>query len=154
MSCHALESAAPGEFPFPRHFIFDWYDGPVSGLVECGPGGAVLAFRMVAWDDRQDRRIYVLQPSSAELPEKAPLAHEEEGAFERYQDILRGAGPIEYVVQAEDEIPGLLRSVHRVGDAAVRERVESMMVAVGLEEDFAASEHTYDEWAALLRTIP
>jgi hypothetical protein len=154
MSCHALESAMSGESPFSRDFLFDYYDGSVSGLVECGPGRAVFTFRMVAWDDRQEQRVYVLQPVSADSFDEAARAHQEEDAFERYQEILRGAGPVEYVVQAEDDIDGPLRSIHRVGEGAVRERIDSMLVAVGLEEDFAASEHTYDEWVALLRTIP
>jgi hypothetical protein len=154
MSCHALDSAAPGTTPFSRYFSFEWYDGPVSGLVECEPGGAVFAFRMVAWDGWLHQRIYVLQPTSAKLFDRKPLAHEEEEAWARYEEILRSAGPIEYVVLADEEIPGPLRSIHRVGEGAVRERIEAMMVAVGLEEDFVASEHTYDEWVALLRTIP
>jgi hypothetical protein len=153
MSCHALESAASGESPFSRDFFFDWYDGPVSGLVECGPGGGVFTFRMVAWDDRQTRRIYVLQPTSAKLFDGKPLAHEEEGAWARYEEILRSAGPIEYVVQAEDRIPGPLRSVHRVGEGALRERIASMISTAGSSEDFAVSDHPFDEWVALLRTI-
>ncbi len=153
MSCRALESSAPGDAPFSRHFVFDWYDGPVSGLVECGAGEPVFAFRMVAWDNHQEQRVYVLQPVSAGAFDEAARADGEEDAFERFQEILRAAGPIEYVVLAENEIPGSLRSVHRVGEGAVRERIEAMMVAVGLDEDFVASEHTHDEWTALLRTI-
>jgi len=154
MSCLALESAAPGETPFSRHFAFDWYDGPVAGLVECGPGGPVYAFRMAAWDDQGRRRIYVLQPSSAKLLDRAPLAHEEEEAFARYEEILRDAGAVEYVVQAEDEITDPLRSIHRVGEGAVRERIESMITTAGTSEDFTVSDRPFDEWAALLRAIP
>lgn len=153
MSCHALESATSGESPFSRDFLFDYYDGSVSGLVECGPGRAVFAFRMVAWDDRQEQRVYVLQPVSADSFDEAARAHQEEDAFERYQEILRGAGPVEYVLQAEDDIDGPLRSVHRVGEGEMRERIESMISTTGFSEDFAVSDHPFDEWLALLRTI-
>lgn len=160
MSCDTLDRAAPGSSPFSRYFSFDWHDGPVSGQVECGPGGAVLTFRMVAWDDWLHQRIYVLQPTSAKMFDRKPLAHEDEEACARYEEILRTAGPIEYVVLTEEEIPGPLLSIHRVGEGAVRERIESMLVDVrsmedaGMEEDFAASRHTHEEWLALLRTIP
>lgn len=153
MRCHALESAAPGTLPFSRAFLFDYYDGPVAGLVECGPGRAVFTYRMVAWDDRQEQRVYVLQPVSADSFDEAARAHQDEDAFEHYQQILRGAGPVVYVVQAEDDIDGPLRSVHRVGDGEVRERIASMISTAGAGEDFAVSDHPFDEWVALLRTI-
>jgi hypothetical protein len=173
MNCHALESITLGEPPFSRGFIFDYYDGPASGLVECGPGGAVLTFRMVAWDDRQEQRIYVLQPTPAESFDQAaraarpagepagpwwgpsvfPTEQDRERCFRECERILREAGPVEYVIQAEDEIPGPLRSIHRVGDGEMRERIASMLSTAGFSEDFVVSDHPFDEWVALLRTI-
>ena len=49
----------PGQNPFARMIILDYYDGPVSGVAE-GPGGQAFRYQMLAWDIQQDVRIFSL----------------------------------------------------------------------------------------------
>lgn len=144
--------------PFSDEHHFGWYGGPNHGLVELGADGSVFTFRMVAWDGSLQQRIFILQraaPGSLEETfhdSPGPSAAEEE--LERFrqgrQDVLRRAGPIEYVVQSEDGILDPLRHVLPVRDHALRERIESMVCPVGEYDDDMASDHDFDEWVALL----
>lgn len=51
----------PGRNPFSRMIILDYYDGPMSGAAQC-PSGLAFRFEMLAWDDRQDTRVFSLTP--------------------------------------------------------------------------------------------
>ena len=53
-------SAAPTASPFSRALVTDYYDGAKEGVVECGRCHTVYAFRMLAWDDSQNVRVYSL----------------------------------------------------------------------------------------------
>lgn len=168
-----LASAAPGASRFSRGLIFDWYDGAVAGLVEWEPRGAVFAFRMAAWDDRQKQRIYLLQPVPAEafdeaarasapagepvwpwwVPAVFPTDEDQERSFQAHDRILRAAGPVEYVVECEDDLSGTLRRIHAVRKGADRERIASMISTAATSGEFEVSAHVFDEWVAVLREI-
>jgi len=169
----ALAHAAPGASTFSRGFVFDWYDGPVAGLVEREPGGPVFAFRMAAWDERQKQRIYVLQPVPAEAFDEAvrasrpaggpvwpwwgpaifPTDEDRERSFQTADRILRQAGPVEYVVETEDDLSGSVRLIHPVRNGADRERIESMLAGAESGEELEASDYPFDEWVAALRSM-
>jgi hypothetical protein len=46
--------------PKPRLIALDFYDGPTEGFVREIEPGSTHFFRTVAWDERQDRRLYLL----------------------------------------------------------------------------------------------
>lgn len=46
--------------PINRVIALSFYDGPVEGFVKNVTDDRVYFFKVVAWDDRQDRRLYLL----------------------------------------------------------------------------------------------
>lgn len=61
-----LREGARQRSPFTRILALGYYDGPTEGLLECGPGGQVFRFRLLAWEpDTQDLRIFELAPFPA-----------------------------------------------------------------------------------------
>src|SRR5687768_7982726 len=62
--CKELTPGA--EWPFHRTLVLGWYDGPTSGVVQCGACGAEYTFVMLDWDlhcdDAEDPRIFSLSP--------------------------------------------------------------------------------------------
>lgn len=53
--------------PFGRIIALGYYDGPTSGVVQCSVCSSAYKYEIVAWDDNQDLRIYVLAPLREEL---------------------------------------------------------------------------------------
>jgi hypothetical protein len=46
--------------PFGKIIAMEFYDGPVSGVVRCTSCGSVLQFKWLAWDERQEKRVFAL----------------------------------------------------------------------------------------------
>jgi len=68
--CRLIDDLATSEeSPFKRMVVTDYYDGPLAGLLECSRCGACFGFRMLDWDDLQNRRIYALSPTPASFDE-------------------------------------------------------------------------------------
>ena len=59
---NCLDSLFEGESPFDRLIAFEVYDGPIVGVVLCCSGGDAGFFRLLAWDDSQERRVFALSP--------------------------------------------------------------------------------------------
>lgn len=96
----------PGRNPFSRMVVLDYYDGPVSGAAQC-PSGPAFQFEMLAWDDRQDTRVFSL----AALPPEN---------FERLTEALSRFGEPRWPVwapnwgEASQENETLEREVERL----------------------------------------
>lgn len=55
---------APGRStsPFDRLIAFDVYDGPITGIAFCRESDDVALFRLLAWDNRLEHRVFELSP--------------------------------------------------------------------------------------------
>lgn len=53
--------------PFSKVIAFAYYDGPTRGVAQCSVCASAYKYDMVAWDERQDVRVYVLAPISKEV---------------------------------------------------------------------------------------
>ena len=62
LCCNNLPVGRSVDSPFARIIFDGYYDGPTSGLAECGVCYAAYAFSLLAWDERQDVRIFKLMP--------------------------------------------------------------------------------------------
>jgi hypothetical protein len=52
--CQQLLTGSDRRFPFSRMVVLDYYDGEISGLVECSGCSAVYRFEMLDWDANKD----------------------------------------------------------------------------------------------------
>lgn len=60
--CKDLLSCGEGESPLHVVDLFDYYDGPVAGIMRCQHCSAVYSFEMLAWDKTFNTRILSLAP--------------------------------------------------------------------------------------------
>lgn len=110
--------------PVQQVLAFGYYDGPTEGVLQCGNGQS-YRFDLLAWEpETQDLRIFCLSslPSSGwEQLTALCAAHESprwpvwvvgwhEGLHQPIQDILRQAGPVQWVVATEDLQGEILRA--------------------------------------------
>lgn len=100
---------AAGASPFGRVVCLDWYDGPVSGILECRSSGRACHFFMLAWDDTQDRRIFCLSPLPA-------------GAMSRLLNVLAPEGPPQWPVWAPQ-----FNSGSEAARAAERREIDALL---------------------------
>lgn len=77
--CSRALGTCPGDSPFDRILVVEWYDGPTSGVAVCADCGAEYTFRMAAWDDAHEQRVYAL----SRLPN---------GSLTQLVDACKGAG--------------------------------------------------------------
>jgi hypothetical protein len=56
-----------GPSPFDRLVAYEIYDGPTHGVAIHSKNGDAFLFEMVAWDDKQTRRVFGLAPLQHEL---------------------------------------------------------------------------------------
>jgi hypothetical protein len=62
-SClNAVVVTKPTRSPFARLVAFDVYDGPIFGVAFCEADGTALLFRVQAWDDTRNNRVFALAP--------------------------------------------------------------------------------------------
>jgi hypothetical protein len=123
--------------PAKKILVLDYYDGPTEGLLQCETG-RVFRFEIVAWDsETQDVRVFSLAPMPpsafdrlAELiaqvemprwPVWIPSWCEDQN--EETDAILKEAGPVEWVIAAEDLI-GTILAAKRVRPSEVDAVVE------------------------------
>jgi hypothetical protein len=68
MLCCGVSAALRGKSsPFAEIIAVEFYDGPVSGVVRCSKCSSVLQYKLLAWDERQEKRVFALSkmPSHA-----------------------------------------------------------------------------------------
>jgi hypothetical protein len=154
-----LTSGEPAA-PLLRGIIFDWYDGPVTGIARVDPDGPAYAFQMVAWDDGQDVRVYVLRPIRNDVVERADRLDvkavlraseaERKRAWAEMQAILRGAGEIAHVVVSDALLKGPV-SGREVPPGEFRARVAAMLLEEPGESDrLCYSEHSMADWLSVI----
>jgi|SRR5271166_455809 len=66
--------------PFTRQIVLGYYDGATEGIVKCSVCMKSWYYRMIAWDSRQDNRLFVLRL----LPERS---------FESLEQFLQNVQP-------------------------------------------------------------
>lgn len=96
--CKTLESIGPMPSPFVRLLVTGYYDGPTTGIAECGACGRTYAFRMLAWDDAQDVRIVSLAPLDEKFDtiyERTLRTHPVSQAVTIVPPLLQGEEPHE-----------------------------------------------------------
>jgi hypothetical protein len=151
------------EPPGLRGIIFDWYDGPVAGIARVDPDGPPYAFQLVAWDDGQEVRVYVLRPVRNDVLQRAERLDvkatlhaseaERERAWAEMRAILRGAGEIAHVVVSDGLLEGPV-SGREVPPGELRARVAAMFLEESGESDgLCYSEHSMAEWLAAIDPI-
>lgn len=169
MACDVLRGRGPQRTPFRRGVIVDWYDGPVSGVAECTSTGSVYAFRMITWDSQQQRRIFVLRPLPATaladleqlfarpiddqvawwVPVRFDSESERNVAWHGAMAILDKAGPVEYLVVANDITVGIedARTVTDDERQQLEERLKNSQSAV---DGYSLSDEPFEVWLAVL----
>lgn len=147
-----------------RGVIFDWYDGPVSGIARAAPDGPPYAFQMVAWVPGGDTRVYVLRPVGQNVFERAqrlnrevpPAAREaeRERAWAMMEEMLRQAGEITHVVVSDRLLEGEVCG-RAVPPGELRERLAAMVRREPSQETdgFCFSNHPLEEWLAALDPV-
>jgi hypothetical protein len=109
--------------PFSKIIALGYYDGPTRGVTLCSICSSGYKYDMVAWDERQDVRVYVLAPISKEVfdeianvlfesdPPKWPVwvpkweftsREKEASTNDKIEGLLRSAGKGKYVLSTED----------------------------------------------------
>ena len=65
-----IANVTPGPSPFGRLIAFSLYDGPIAGLIECASTGEQFLFQLLAWDRKQQNRVFSLSPIDARVGTK------------------------------------------------------------------------------------
>jgi hypothetical protein len=126
--CRDLPGGPSSSSPFSRMVELDYYDGPVSGALQCRVCLATYRFEMLDWDDKQEVRIFSLAPlpqdafaqvvrEDAEFPKGSlPPEWDREAAYQKLKRLLDEAGPVELVI-AWRRSDGKVLTARRVGEA-------------------------------------
>lgn len=150
-----IELKAQGT-PWGEIIALGYYDGPTDGLAKCSLCSSEYKFSLLAWDDKQDVRIYGFSPLPAStfkqvIDTLAPLGTptrpvwvpvfeipaEEKAVLDvRLSELLGQAGMIKLVVASESLITSIL-SVKLLTES------ESALVSSGKPID-------NDDWFTLL----
>jgi hypothetical protein len=67
LCCGAATALVGRSSPFAEIIAVEFYDGPVSGVVRCSNCSSVLQYKLLAWDERQEKRVFAL----ARMPSRA-----------------------------------------------------------------------------------
>lgn len=109
--------------PVRQVLALGYYDGPTEGVLQCGHG-ETYRFELLAWEpETQDVRVFGLSPLPSLGWDRLTAlcaAHESsrwpvwvvgwhDGLHQPIQDILRLAGPVEWVLATEDLQGEILR---------------------------------------------
>lgn len=62
LCCNDVAAKIEDPSPLNRMVIFDWYDGPTSGILVCEACTAEYAFSMIDWDSQHEIRVFSLAP--------------------------------------------------------------------------------------------
>jgi len=54
------EFEGPMTSPFAKIIVLGYYDGPISGLLQCADCPTAYRFELIAWDSNQDNRVFSL----------------------------------------------------------------------------------------------
>lgn len=65
--CEFLNNQTGMASPFEKLLSLGYYDGTVSGLAQCRSCRKIFYYRLVAWDERQDIRIFFLAHTKTEV---------------------------------------------------------------------------------------
>jgi hypothetical protein len=105
--------------PFEKLISLGYYDGTVSGLAQCGGCEKVFHYRLVAWDESQNVRVFSLAQTKAEIFDKVvevfsrfgrprwpywyPVlpAQEAKSISDRIDSLLASGDSPRYVIAAE-----------------------------------------------------
>ncbi len=94
--------------PVQKVLIFGWYDGPTDGVLQCRDG-QVHRFDLLAWEPAtQDLRVFGLYPMPSAAWEQliaicgGDRFRWQEQLRQPIEDVIRQAGPVEWVVATED----------------------------------------------------
>lgn len=141
-------SSEPCPCQLARLIVFDWYDGPLSGLAECDDHVTSYCFQCVACDTAQDNRVYTLAPlRSGDFTEIVlqleyylapkwpvwvpPWTFPSADQLSRINTIVdcvnSNAKPLEWLVLSSDLISGFDRCL-RINEP-IREQVESLIAS-------------------------
>jgi hypothetical protein len=153
--------------PFTRLLAFDVYDGPVSGLVFCGAAREAFVFRLMAWDEQQERRVFGIAPLAGDIagrvisvlaeiqsprwpewwlnpPPDERLRRQVDGAI---AEAVGGAGPVVGVALSTNLLGEIERLVTLTSESRVREfQALSRRVADSAE----VSDSPYADWLRFL----
>jgi hypothetical protein len=66
LCCHAAATLVGKGSPFAEIISIEFYDGPVSGVLRCSTCRSVLRYKLLGWDERQEKRVFAL----AKMPEQ------------------------------------------------------------------------------------
>lgn len=135
--------------PVQKVLALGYYDGPTEGVLQCGDG-QTYRFDCLAWEPQtQDLRLFRLSllPSpgwerlialcaayeSPRWPVWVVGLHEE--LHQPIQDILRQAGPVEWVIATEDLLGEMLR-VKAVRPEELARVIPDWGAFLGLTQEF------------------
>jgi hypothetical protein len=137
--------------PIQNVLAFGYYDGPTYGVLLCGDG-STYRFDLLAWDqETQDMRVFSLSPLSRPGWEQLIAicgAHElprwpvwvlgwYEGLREPVDAIRQQAGPVEWVVAAENFPQGEMLRVKSIRPEETN-RVTDWGTFLGLAQELPA----------------
>ena len=123
MSTDFDKEATLGVFSKSRRMIaFDFYDGPVSGVMHDLGSNRAWKFMMIDWDDRQELRVFAMAP----LPEDA---------FNKIVDVLSQYEP----PKSPFWVPLFNYSDNEIKQAVEREIDEAIARASGISHVIAMS---------------
>lgn len=165
-----LSETGPSVSPFERLLAFDVYDGPTSGLVICPDGDDVFFFRMLAWDEERDRRVFSLSRVPTEVvkwviallesfetprwPEwwlRADWNEEQRRrADQALARIISEAGPVEWVVVCTRMLESI-EFAKRIRTEAQRASLERM--SKRSTEEAEVSELPFSKWLELVAEV-
>lgn len=166
-----LTGSPPFASPFGSLLAFDFYDGPISGVVRCSGTGGGFHFQMVAWDNERERRVFVLRGLPSEEMESAirlleavetprwpewwlatnRAEQDKKGVSEIVDRVTAAAGRIEWLVVSTR----LLESIELVKRIRTREERATVEHMARRSTDTAeVSDAPFSEWIELIVQKP
>jgi hypothetical protein len=166
-----LNQLSPGKSPFDRLVAFDVYDGPATGVVFCRESGEAGLFRLLAWDDRQRRRVFEVSPIDssavadlvttlsetqvARWPEwwlaHLPTESEERKAAAAIARAVATVNSPSHIIVSEDLL-GEIADAAELSSDDKREIYRRMNVRS--TPDAEVTDTSFDEWVAFVRAMP
>ena len=158
----SLVGRKAGASPVARLVAFRVYDGPTAGVVYCDPSEAYY-FQLMAWDDKQERRIFSLRPfprdaadelvnlittiESPRWPEWWVAGQASKEQLLRINRALLRAGQLEYIVLTKD----LMKVIELCRDMKPATRTRAERLGERQDPEAEVSRHSFAEWLDFLR---
>lgn len=164
MCIDTVVTRVPVRSPFARVVVFSIYDGPTAGVAICPDSEMAYLFTIVAWDSRQDKRVFALaRMQHADLAELYRVLNTSEHArwpewwLDRTQAhpateealaaLARGILPVSHVIVTSD----ILKVVDKgIAVDSERQKREYGRLSVRASETAEVSDHGYEEWVQFL----